>query len=211
MSFFDLDGESKLPPVEQWVAKDKDGSKQAEKVSGHSQGPVANGELLARSLEYPNKFDGSGGLNETLFSDAFSFGASAQRLLPDWDTRAADVHAAFEARAKARREGTDGRRAAPNNLYIGAFHVSAEELRACRLEGDTKLRVRVYDHGEVSDQLHAEIVVDASGLAKEKRKELKVRLMTLAEKRGLFVSPHLPADERKRAEGTHCVLNLPQA
>lgn len=116
MSFYDLDGESKLPRVEQLVVKDKDGVMQTVKVSEHSPGPVANDELLSRSLDYPNKFTALGGLNDGLFQDAFSHGASAQRLPSGWDAHAVDVHARFEARAKARREGTDGRDPDPDNL-----------------------------------------------------------------------------------------------
>lgn len=209
MSFYDFDKESKLKRVEQLVAKDKDGSKQCEKLSDHSPGPVLDEELLARSLEYPNKFDGSGGLNDSLFSDAFTHGASVQRLRPNWDSRSADVHTGFEHRAKVRREGTDGRTPAPDNLYIGAFQVTAAELRACRLENDIGPRVRVYDAGEANDELHAEIMVDTTGLAKDKRKELRLRLMNLAERRGLFVSPHLSQEERARAEGIQCELHLP--
>ncbi len=211
MSFYDLDGESKLPRVEQLVVKDKDGVMQTVKVSEHSPGPVANDELLSRSLDYPNKFTALGGLNDGLFQDAFSHGASAQRLPSGWDAHAVDVHARFEARAKARREGTDGRDPDPDNLYIGAFNMTAGELRACKLDGDTASRVRVYDAGDASDKLHAEVIVDATGLNKPQRKELRVRLMTLAQQRGLFVSPHLPAEDLGRAEGTQCLLHFPPA
>lgn len=211
MSFYDLDGGSKLPRVEQLVAKDKEGAKQTEKVSEHSLGPVADHELLARSLDYPTKFTDLGGLNDSLFQDAFSHGASAQRLLNGWDAHASNVHGRFEARAKARREGTDGRDPDPENLYIGAFHMTAAELRACKLDNDTVPRVRVYDAGDALDQLHAEVIVDAAGLKKPQRKELRVRLMTLAQQRGLFVSPHLPAEDISRAEGTQCALHLPPA
>ena len=89
--------------------------------------------------------------------------------------------------------------------------MTAAELRACKLDGDTGPRVRVYDHGEALDELHAEVIVDATGLAKPQRKELRVRLMTLAQQRGLFVSPHLPPEENKRAEGTQCDLIMPPA
>ncbi|MBW8067317.1 MAG: hypothetical protein GJU73_07700 [Ferrovum sp.] len=211
MSFYDLDGESKLSRVEQLVVKDEDGAKQMEKLSEHSPGPVADHELLARSLDYPTKFTNLGGLNDALFQDAFSRGASVQRLVQGWDAHATDVHGRFEMRAKARREGTDGRDPDPDNLYIGTFQMTAAELRACKLDDDTTPRVRVYDAGNASDQLHAEVIVDATGLKKPQRKELRVRLMTLAQKRGLFVSPHLPAEDLARAEGTQCKLHLPPA
>ena len=87
--------------------------------------------------------------------------------------------------------------------------MTAAELRTCKLDDDTASRVRVYDAGGASDQLHAEIIVDATGLKKPQRKELRVRLMTLAQRRGLFVSPHLPAEDIRRAEGTQCELHFP--
>lgn len=207
MSFYDLDGESKLPRVEQLVVKDMNGAKQMEKLSEYSPGPVADNELLARSLDYPTKFTDLGGLNDSLFQDAFSHGASAQRLLHGWDAHASDVHGQFEARAKARREGANGRVPDPENLYIGAFHMTAAELRECKLDDDNAPRVRVYDAGDASDQLHAEIIVDATGLKKAQRKEMRVRLMTLAQQRGLFISPHLSEDDLVRAEGTQCELH----
>ena len=208
MCFYDLDGESDLPRAQQLVAKDKDGEKQMEQVSEESPGPVADQELLARSLDYPNKFTGLGGLNDTLFQDAFSHGASAQRLTDGWDAHASDVHSRFEERARARREGTDGRNPNPENLYIGAFHMTAAELRECKLAGDVP-RVSVYDAGEDSNKLHAEIIVDDTGLGRSQRKELRVRLMTLAQRRGLYVSPHLPSEDIIRAEETQCLLHLP--
>lgn len=211
MSFYDLEGESKLQRAEQLIAKDKDGAKQTEKVSEHSPGPVDDNELLARSLEYPNKFTDSGGLSDTLFQDAFSRGASAQRLPDGWAAHSSDVHNRFEFRAKKRRDGADGRDADPENIYIGAFQMSAAELRACKLDSDITSGVRVYDAGEESDQLHAEIVVDITGLKKHQRKEMRVRLMVLAQQRGLFVSPHLSAENVVCAEGTQCELHLPQA
>ncbi|MDB6060523.1 MAG: hypothetical protein JWM78_626 [Verrucomicrobiaceae bacterium] len=211
MSFYDLDSESKLPPVEQLVAKDMDGAKQTEKMSEYSPGPVADDELLARSLDYPNKLTAQGGVDDSLFQEAFSHGASAQRLLDGWDAHASEVHGRFEGRAEQRRKGTDGRNPDPENLYVGAFHMTAAELRACKLDDDTASRVRVYDRGDASDQLHAEIIVDATGLRKPQRKELRVRLMILAQRRGLFVSPYLPKENLSRAEGTQCELHFPLA
>lgn len=208
MSFYDLDGESMLSRVEQLVEKDKDGAKQREKVSEHSPAPVANDELLARSLDYPTKFTDVGGLNDSLFQEAFSHGASAQRLPKGWDVHSTDVHSRFEIRAKARREGSDGRNSDPENLYIGAFQMTVAELKACKLDSDVTPRVRVYDAGTALDQLHAEIIVDATGLKKPQRKEMRVRLMTIAQRRGLFVSPHLPAEDCYRAERTLCELHL---
>ena len=88
--------------------------------------------------------------------------------------------------------------------------MTAAELRACKLDGDTASRVRVYDAGvNASDNLHAEIIVDATDLKKSQRKELRVRLMTLAQQRGLFVSSHLTAEDLGCAERTQCELHLP--
>ncbi len=212
MSFYDLDASSKKTRAEQLVEKDTDGTKQLENVSKHSPGPVHDEELLARSLEYPSKFDAQGGLNDALFQDAFSHGASAQRLIKGWESHEADVHSRFEARAKARRDGSGEKPASPNFTYVGSLHMTAGDLRSFRLNGDDKARIRVYDAGcDESDPLHAEIIADASGLQKQQRHELRVRLMKLAEQRGLHVSPYLDPEGRRRAESSQCHLVLPSA
>jgi len=212
MSFYDLDASSTKSRAEQLVDKDKDGSKQRERVSTHAPSNVEDAELLARSLEYPSKFDAEGGLNDSLFQDAFTHGASAQRLPEGWEKDGADVHIRFEARAKARREGSGGKLASPNFTYVGTLHMTAGELRNCRLPGDEDdtARVRVYDAGhDASDSLHADIIADASGLKRLQRHELRVRLMQLAEQRGLYVSPFLDSEGQAIAESSQCVLVQP--
>ncbi|MBJ9687820.1 hypothetical protein I5589_12075 [Burkholderia vietnamiensis] len=211
MSFYDLDDTSTLPRAEQLVNKDKDGSKQQEQVSAHAPGPVGDAELLARSLEYPSKFFiAQGGLNDSLFQDAFSHGASAQRLPNGWEKHDVDIHTRFETRAKARRQGENGKPANPEFTYIGAFHMTAGELRSFRLDGDDTARVRVYDAGnDPTDSLHAEVIADATGLQRQQRKVLRVRLMNLANQRGLYVSPFLDSEGQKRAESSQCQLNAP--
>ena len=212
MSFYDLDASSNKSRAEQLVEKDKDGSKQREMVSKHSPGPVEDGELLARSLDYPSKFHAQGGLNDTLFQDAYSHGASAQRLTNGWETHEADVHSRFEARAKVRRNGSGENPASPNFTYVGALHMTAGELRSFRLDGEDRARVRVYDAGDdESDPLHAEIIADAPRSQKQQRHELRVRLMVLAEQRGLYVSPYLDLEGQRRAESTQCLLVQPSA
>ena len=212
MSFYDLDASSKKSRAEQLVEKDKNGAMQRAKVSKHSPGPVEDGELLARSLEYPSKFDAQGGLNDALFEDAFSHGASAQRLTKGWEIHEADVHSRFETRAKARRSGSGGKPASPDFTYVGALHLTAGELRSLRLDGDDSARVRVYDAGDDEpDPLHAEIIADASGLQKQQRHKLRVRLMALAEQRGLHVSPYLDPEGQRRAENSQCLLVQPSA
>jgi hypothetical protein len=214
MGFYDLDASSGKTRAEQLVDKDKDGSMQQEKVSAHAPSPVGDPELLARSLEYPSKFHASG-LNDAFFADAFTHGASVQRLLNGWDTCEVDVHTRFEARARARRSGSDGKPPSSDFTYVGSFHVTAEELRSCRFDGDAENtpRVRVYDAGHhATDSLHADVVADADCPGskreqKEQRHKLRVRLMKLAEERGLFVSPFLTDDEKSKAEMTQMQLN----
>lgn len=210
MSFFDIDETSRLDRVAQLVAKDPSGVMQSTQVSPHASGPVGAQELLARSLEYPNKFDASGGLNDSFFADAFKFGASAQRLLNGWDVHATDVHQRFEARAATRRRGDAIRKAAPDNLYVGSFHMTAAELRTFQIESETRQRVRVYDAALVeTDPLHAEILADGSDLKKHLKHEMRVRLMALAELRGLYVSPFLSEAGLSRARNIGCNLNYP--
>lgn len=208
MSFYKLDESSKKSRAEQLVDKDADGSKQGEKVSEHAPSRVDDAELVARSLEYPSKFHvPDGGLNDSFFQDAYTHGASAQRLLNGWEASGADVHIRFEARAKARREGLDGRAAKQDFVYVGMFHMTAGELRDVRLSGETTARVRVYDAGnDESDPLHAEIIADVSGLKKQQKHELRVHLMSLAEKRGLHASPFLDSDGQRKAVSTQCQL-----
>lgn len=208
MGFYDFNAAPTKSHAAQLVEKDPDGSKQLEKVSVYSPGPVEDDELLARSLEFPNKFTDTGGLNEELFQDAFNKGASAQRIPQGWVKHAGDVHSRFEARAQSRRDGSDGRSPNPENLYVGVFHIEAGELRACKLDDDTLERVRVYDAANSPDDpLHADVIIDDSGLTRPKRKELRLRLMILAERRGLYVSPYLSSEGLERAVGTGCDLH----
>ena len=208
MGFYNIDETSDQPRVEQLVIKDSSGTKQWQAVSVQPYGAVADGELLARSVEYPSRFENSGGLNDTLFLDAFTHGASAQRLVNGWEDHAEAVHNIFESKACNRRDGSDGRPSNPFFLYIGAVHMTAEELRTCKLNGEDTSRVRVYDAGDPLNELHAEIIVDARGLEKRQKKELRVRLMTLATRRGLFVSPYLSEQDRQVAIDTKCELDV---
>lgn len=209
MSFYDLDDESPKFRATQLVEKDPDGSMQRQRVSEHAPGPVADHELLARSVDFPHKLLADGGLNDALFADAFKSGASSQRLIDGWEAHKADVHTRFEKRADARRTGTDGRRPNSENRYVGAVHVTAGELRACSFETVQPGRIRVYDAGhEDVDALHADCIGDDRGLEKHERHQLRVRLMKLAEKRGLFVSPHLSEEDRHLAEKTQIELHF---
>lgn len=214
MSFYDLDASSGKTRAEQLVDKDKDGSMQQQKVSAYAPSHVGDPELLARSLEYPSKFHATG-LNDSFFADAFTHGASAQRLLDGWDKCEVEVHTRFETRARARRSGSDGKPPSSDFTYVGSFHVTAEELRSCRFDEDAENtpRVRVYDAGHhPTDSLHADVIADADCPGskkeqKEQRHKLRVRLMKLAEERGLFVSPFLTDDEKSKAEMTQVQLN----
>jgi len=209
MSFYEIDRTSGLSRVDQLLEKDPDGAMQSERVSEFAPGAVDDGEVLARSLEYPSKFDPSGGLNDSFFEDAFKHGASAQRLLGGWDLNASQVHNRFEARAELKRKGDANRKPSPDNLYMGAFHMTAGDLRAFRLDGEMRQRIRVYDAGQSSeDKLHAEIIADARHLERRLKHELRVRLMALAEKQGLYVSPHLSAEGLCRARSCGCALHF---
>lgn len=212
MSFYDLDTSSTKTRAEQLVEKDADGGKQLEKVSKHSPGPVKDEELLARSLDYPSKFHAQGGLNDALFQDAYNHGASAQRLTQGWESHEFDVHLRFEARAETRRNGSSEKPPSPNFTYMGSLHMTAAELRSFRLDGDDKARVRVYDAGnDESDSLHADVIADTSGLKKQQKHELRVRLMKLAEQRGLHVSPYLDLEGQRRVETSQCLVVQPSA
>ena len=206
MNFYDIDEYSMISRAGQLLAKDPDGAKQFEKVSTYALGPVGDDELLARSLEYPDKFNPSGSLNDSFFDDAFTHGASVQRLIEAWDVMASGVHNAFEVRAESKRQGSEKRKPKPDNIYIGSFHMTAGELRALQLEG--RRRVRVYDAGvDESDPNHAEILADNDGMDKRLRHLFRVMLMVLAQKRGLYVSPFLSEGGHGRARDSDCNLN----
>ncbi len=209
MNFYEID--ESLPKdtrATQLLAKDPTGVKQFEKVSIYAISHVANDEMLARSLEYPDKFNPSGGLNDAFFDDAFTYGASVQRLINGWDVMGSGVHNAFEVRAESKRQGSENRKPKPENIYIGSFHMTAGELRNLQLEMENQQRVRVYDAGvEELDPNHAEILAIKDGLNKQLRHLFRVMLMTLARKRGLYVSPHLLEDGLSRARNSGCSLN----
>ncbi|MDP2392922.1 MAG: hypothetical protein Q8M21_06680 [Methylococcaceae bacterium] len=208
MSFYDIDENSKICRASQLLAKDLDGAKQFEKVSTYAPGPVGEDEMLARSLEYPDKFNPSGGLNDSFFGDAFTHGASVQRLIEGWDVMASGVHNAFEERAASKRQGSERRTPKLDNIYIGSFHMTAGELRAVQLEMEGRRRVRVYDAGmDESDPNHAEILANGEGLEKVLKHKFRVMLMVLAQKRGLYISPFLSEEGHGRARESGCNLN----
>ena len=208
MNFYDIDESLKNSRVAQLLAKDPNGDKQFEKVSTYAPSPVRDDELLARSLEYPDKFNPSGGLNDSFFGDAFTHGASVQRLIDGWEVMASGVHNAFEARADSKRQGSENRKPKPDNIYIGSFHMTAGELRGVQLEIQDRRRVRVYDAGlDVSDPNHAEILADGEGLEKVLKHKFRVMLMVLAQKRGLYISPFLSEEGHGRARESGCKLN----
>jgi hypothetical protein len=200
--------------VEHVIALDPNGECQQHRVSEFSPGPVADDEVIARSIDFPLRQDPVSGINDSLFQDAFTMGASSQRVQGEWNEVGRAVHDRYEARARRRRSGDDGRPANSEWRYIGAVHVTARELRELQLDGAPQKigRVRVYDAGHsADDSLHADVMVDASDLTgglKAQRKLLRVKLMTVACRRGLFVSPHLPANDPNIVD-IQIPLNLP--
>jgi hypothetical protein len=192
------------------AAIDEDGGCQFESV-GHdhgSPGPVASFELLARRVFSPTHFNSFKcppvQLDDALFADAFTIGCSVSRLLPDWPVRSAALHELGEQAAKARREGADGRDPQPDRKYLGLVHISAAEARSVVLESKPVIgRVRVYDTAKPIDILHADIIFDRRDIAsdsskddKQARKLLRVKLLTVAMRRGFYVSPYLAEDDR---------------
>lgn len=185
--------------VKHFVECDPSGDCQKHQLSPFGPGPVGDDEFLARSVDFPLRDDYEGGLNDSLFQDAFSVGASVQRVHA-WSTQANDIHARYEQRASRRRSGGDGRAGNPEWRYIGAVHVLASELRQIKLpDAAGKSGVRVYDTApSQSDSLHADVMVDVSQIQnniKQGRKLLRVMLLTAAYKRGVFLSPHVSPDD----------------
>lgn len=180
-----------------FITIDPDGEWQQKKVSQYSPSHVKHEELLARSIDFPLRQEPRGGINDSLFQDAFTIGASVQRIPNEWEQCMHDIHSRYEERANNRRLGIDGRE--PNNewRYIGSVHITAGELRSIQTQVFRKCRVRVYDAGYTQDNaLHADVIVDANDLDKSLRKLLRVMLMNEACRRGLYVSPYIaPLDD----------------
>lgn len=186
--------------VQYFIQFDFDGNCQNCKLSEHSPGTVSNDEWLARSIDFPLREDPVTGLNDSLFQDAFTLGASIQRVPRDWAQGVQAIHDRYEERASNRRSGGDGRTPNTEWRYIGVLQVTTNELRELQLDACfRKGRVRVYDAAHSPDDpLHADVMVDASDLTaalKAQRKLLRVMLMTVACRRGLFVSPYLAPDD----------------
>lgn len=182
--------------VAHFITNDPEGGCQEHKISPYSPSHVEHDELLARSIDFPLREEPSGGINDSLFQDAFTFGASVQRIPKDWKQSEHIIHTRYEDRASKRRLGEVGREPSNDWRYIGSVHVTAGELRKVQMEVVRKGRVRVYDAAHTPDDpLHADVMVDASGLDKSFRKLLRVMLMNEACRRGLYVSPHIsPSD-----------------
>ncbi|MBC3916932.1 hypothetical protein H8L32_05540 [Undibacterium sp. CY18W] len=187
--------------VQYFIQNDPDGACQGHKISSCSPGPVKDEEMLARSIDFPLREDPASGLNDSLFQDAFTIGASTQRIDDDWDKSKSVVHARYEERARRRRSGEDGRSANPDWLYVGSVLFLASELRESQLDAVQRAgRIRIYDTAHSSDDpFHADVMVSADDLQtnKQLRKLLRVILMTKACKRGLFVSPSLAPDDQR--------------
>lgn len=65
---------------------DADGHCQRVKVGATSPGPVLDEEIIARFVFAPTHLSKDGDeINETLFSDAFTIGASVNRLAAQWE------------------------------------------------------------------------------------------------------------------------------
>ncbi len=180
-----------------FISNDLEGECQKHKVSEYAPGHVDDEEVLARSIDFPLRHDPATGIDDSLFQDAFSMGASTQRIHGDSADAVLAIHRRYEDRASRRRSGEDGRRANPEWHYLGSVQVKAGDLRSLQLNGmERKGRVRVYDAAHnAEDPLHADVMVDSSDLAaKAQRKLLRVMLMTVACRRGLYVSPFLAPD-----------------
>ena len=184
------------------LVANQDGECQGHKVSPHSPGCVSDGEVVVRSIDFPAREDIAGGINESLFQDAFTVGASVQRLAGTWEDSRGAIHQRFEARAVGRREGQDGRPANPDWKYVACTQIPVSALRAVQLDEAPKVaRIRAYDAADrPDDPLHADVIADDAGLDRRLRKLLRVKLMTLATSRGIYLSPFLPHDDPARTK-----------
>ncbi len=177
---------------------DPGGECEGHSVSDSSPGPVTGDELLARKVDIPTHVRGDPptAIEETLFEDATTIGASVQRLLRGWSDQSVQLHHRNEEAARRRRDGTDGRPAAPGRRYLGVLQIAASEVRSVQIAAvPIARRARVYDTAAPGDEGHADIVLNVAGLNKSQRKQLRVMLLTEACRRGLFASPYADPED----------------
>jgi hypothetical protein len=183
--------------VEFILSKDPDGSCQNVKVGPDSPGPIQDDEELARFIFCPihlkKNDDGSGQIDESLFSDLASFGSSVNRLIQTDGFVTEDIHQRGESIAAVIRQGTSTRNPQPDRHYLGTIKLVTRDIRALVVD-EIPHRLRVYDTSKgPEDRFHGDIVMNMNGLDQEKkalRKELRVALYMLAYKSSLYASPH---------------------
>jgi hypothetical protein len=167
-------------------------------VSEFSPGAVASHETVCRSVFSPPQFGKTAPfeLDETLFEDVFTRGASTQRANPDDDEQL--LHARGGEKAAADREKALAAGNVANRLYVGFVPVNVGEIRAALVaDAPVAARTRVYDTGLKDNSLHADIMCDqrdcASGSKTHKlmRKQIRIALFNVANSQRLYLSPFL--------------------
>jgi hypothetical protein len=178
------------------IRHDPTGECQNAKVSESSPGPSSNSELLARFVFSPtHTLVDDGELNDALFSDVFTYGASVTRIEIPYGHDLIPLHQEGESQAERIRQGSDDRPPQPNRQYLGLIPLSTGDVRATQVD-DIQSRLRVYDTAVAGNPLHADIIANATGSVvptteKQLRKHLRVYLLQLAHATGLFLSPSL--------------------
>ena len=152
--------------------KDPDCDCEKASVSPYSEGPVGDGEMLARFAMYPTHYR-NGTLDESIFDDMFTHGMSCSRIA---DRPAEEVHQTGIEHASKK-----GRR------YCGYVVLNAGSLRAMRIHN----RVRVYDTSGPDYVSHADVVAFPTAKLddlseKQQRKLIRTMLIAYSRKEGII-------------------------
>ncbi|MCZ4324382.1 hypothetical protein [Pseudomonas anguilliseptica] len=147
---------------------------EAESVSGHSNGVVADGEYVHRYVFSPlHVHDGK--VVTAVFSDAKDKGLSCERgdsLVPT-----DDLHA--RARVQVERFNTNRRQTQPERSYVGAISAQVRTVRALKA-GEQRV-YSVYDTALGENVFHVDVFEIPSALKALSKAEQKLERLRLAE------------------------------
>lgn len=200
-------------PAEHFVTTvidiDPTGDCQKLKVGATSPGPVTDEETLSRFMFSPTHLSKTTGeIDETLILDAFKIGASVNRIPMPWEHAFPALHQEGEMQAERLRNGVGPRPPQPARQYLGIVQFHAEALRGISVDALPN-RIRVYDTSLPDNQLHADIIGNASHLDKALKHQLRVKLFLMARDSGLFLSPVLIPEIETSKLGMD--IHMPQA
>lgn len=172
--------------------QDASGDCQKRSLSEFSPGEITDDEHIVRAVIFPHmsKSNYNEEVGEDVIADAFTIGASVQRLLSDVSSQLSSFHNIQETRAQAYRNQNPGR--TPPRTYIGALEIPVQQIRAINYIAHNfqNADVRFYDTADEGDESHGDIFLNP-GYDKAKKKLLRVMLYTTICNNKVYRSPYL--------------------